>query len=140
MRSEGRSWIRTVRPAESRGWVTSALQRRHLTALACGLWLFGFDLVPLAHMLFHDALDHHEHGHHHHESPDHDDEPPTPSEHGEGSVAHRDLAAKVPPPAVPPVREALQRLSFPPEANHEDGPSVARMDRKRARAPPGETA
>lgn len=120
--------------------MTLASQRRHLTALACGLWLFGFDLVPVAHMLFHEALDHHHHGHHHDDPPESGEQSSTPSEHGKGSVAHRDLAANVPLPAIPPVGEAPELLSFPAHSSPDDEPSIRRPGSTRARAPPGESA
>lgn len=118
--------------------------RKELTALACGLWLFGFDVVPLAHMLFHEALEAHHHGHHHGHHQDERPEPAdgssSPSEHGEGSVAHRDLAANVPLPAIPPVREPQELLSFPPESDHDDEPAVRRPGTSWARGPPAEAA
>jgi hypothetical protein len=111
--------------------------------LAGALWMLGFDVVPLAHMVFHDALEEHHHGHHHHSSGHHaDDEPsesPTPAEHGDGSVAHRDLAANVPVPGVPPVLEALLAPPCEVVPTHEEAPADRTPRSLRARAPPTPT-
>ena len=111
-----------------------------LAVFASAFWLLGFDVVPLAHMLLHDVLEEHHHGHDHGHAHADDPEDPPPAEHGEGSVAHRDLAAHVPLPAVPAVREALltrfRVSSFPyPELTSDRQPRTSR-----ARAPPSVTA
>lgn len=121
--------------------------RREATfaAIACALWTVGFDVVPLAHMVFHDALEKHHHGHHHeaagdpHAEDDHD-EAPTPLEHGEGSVAHKDLAAQTPLPAVPTVREALLAHPVPTPAVREERAADRSPQTTRARAPPTRNA
>ena len=120
-------------------------RRAHLAALAGALWLLAFDVVPMAHVVFHDALGAHDHTHEHHShahEPSLDDEEnkPSPSEHGEGSAAHRDLAAQVPPASIPRVLEALLTpgsRSLPPYAEEAaDG----RPRTTRARAPPSRIA
>ena len=104
------------------------------------LWLLGFDVVPLAHMVLHEALEkhHHHHGDHHEVAHQHghDEEAPSPAEHGEGSVAHRDLAANVPLPAIPEVLEALLAWHAPPAASHDERPSNRQPRTNRARGPP----
>lgn len=124
-------------------------RRATFAGLACALWMLGFDVAPMAHMLFHDALDeHHHHGHHHAPTQDHQadgrgdapDGAPTPAEHGEGSVAHRDLAAEVPLPAVPRVLEALLTSAPPEVAAHEERPGDRTPQTTRARAPPTKRA
>ena len=108
--------------------------RAHWALLACALWLLGFDIVPLAHLVLHDALEEHHHEHAH--PRDHEEKDRSPAEHGEGSVAHRDLAANAPAPGVPEVLEALlawaaPSLSFPDERPTDQQPRTIR-----ARAPP----
>lgn len=114
--------------------------RATLAVLASAFWLLAFDVVPLAHMLFHDALAAHHHGHEHaHAHADGTEEPP-PAEHGEGSVAHRDLAANVPLPTVPAVLEALL-ARFGVSSFRYDELTADRQPRtSRARAPPNLTA
>lgn len=106
------------------------------TTVGCVLWLVGFDVVPLAHIVFHEALEehHHEHdqGSHHH-----GDEAPVPAEHGEGSVAHRDSAAHVLPPGVPNVLEALFAWSAVAVPAPDERPGDPQPRATRARAPPG---
>ena len=86
---------------------------RELPALGLvGLWLFGAVLAPLVHIAMHGSLAPHSHGtsleagschdgHCHdedaHEATRSDDDP---SEHGRGSLAHGDLAALFPAPAL----------------------------------------
>ena len=117
-------------------------RRAWWAALACALWLLGFDVVPLAHMVFHGALEEHHHGHadDHAHPHDHDEENPSPSEHGEGSVAHRDLAANVPAPGVPDVLEALLSWAAPPIPSHDERPTDRQPQTTRARAPPSAAA
>lgn len=129
--------------------------------MACAFWVLGFDVVPLAHMAFHDALDDHHHGvpsqqahahdHDHHSADEHapfgeprsshpaGDES-TPPEHGDGSVAHRDLAAHVAFPAIPTVQEALLAWSTARVDLQDKRPTSRRPQRTRARAPPCVTA
>lgn len=117
-------------------------RKAHWAAVACALWLLGFDVVPLAHMVFHEALEQHEHGHHidrahhHHEG----DEQPSPAEHGQGSVAHHDLAANVPLPAVPEVLEALFAWDVARLVPHDERPADRQPRTIRARAPPRSAA
>ncbi|MBT8469236.1 MAG: hypothetical protein KJN97_10855 [Deltaproteobacteria bacterium] len=112
--------------------------RARWAVLACALWLLGFDVVPLAHLVLHDALEDHHHGHpHEHANPhDHDEKDRSPAEHGEGSVAHRDLAANAPPPGVPEVLEALLAWSPPVLHSRDERPTVRQPGTIRARAPP----
>lgn len=117
-------------------------RKANLAALTCALWLLGFDVVPLAHMVFHEALEEHEHGYHidrarhHHEG----DEQPSPAEHGQGSIAHRDLAANVPLPGVPEVLEALLAGNVARLVPHDEGPADRQPRTARARAPPNAAA
>ncbi|MGB5810335.1 MAG: hypothetical protein WBG86_07390, partial [Polyangiales bacterium] len=87
--------------------------------VAVAMWLFGFEVLPLAHVMFHDTLGEHAHGGHAHDGNDHEeahhhahheDDRPRPAKpepkHGEGSVAHHDLAAQPAQLALPPVPEA----------------------------------
>lgn len=106
--------------------------------LACALWLLGFDVVPLTHLVFHDALGAHHHGHpdEHAHPHDHEEENRSQSEHGEGSIAHRDLAANVPLPAIPEVLEALLAWAAPPLSLHDERPTDRQPNTIRARAPP----
>jgi hypothetical protein len=112
-------------------------RRGHWAAAAGLLWMLGFDAVPLAHMVFHEALGEHHHGHHEPAHPhEHEGDAPAPSEHGEGSVAHRDLAANVPAPSVPEVLEALLASSEPSIPLHDERPTNRQPQTTRARAPP----
>jgi hypothetical protein len=115
-------------------------RKAHWAALACTLWLLGFDVVPLAHLVFHEALEDHHHGHDHHHPLDDDSKAPSPLEHGEGSVAHRDLAANVPLPQVPRILEALLTCDAPKIVSHDERPTERRPRTTRARAPPRVTA
>jgi hypothetical protein len=108
-------------------------------AVAALLWLFGFDVAPMAHMVLHEALGEHEHGHRHDQ--DHGHEHGQQNEngngnHGEGSIAHRDLAAQVPLPSVPEVLEALLSSEVPSPPSHDEPPADRRPRTSRARAPP----
>ena len=114
-------------------------RRGQWAALAGVLWLLGFDVVPLVHMVLHEALEEHHHGHSHahaDEHEDHGDGVPTPSEHGEGSVAHRDLAANVPLPGVAAVLEALLACAPPKPSSHDEELAHRQPRTSRARAPP----
>jgi len=125
------------------GSKTNSMRTRggHWAALCGVLWLLGFDVVPLAHMVLHEALEEHHHRHAHaHPHDDQGDEEPRPSEHGEGSVAHRDLAANVPVPGVPAVLEALLAVSPPEPFSHDEQPADRQPRTSRARAPPLTTA
>jgi len=102
--------------------------------LACALWLLGFDVAPLAHQVFHEALEEHHHGHAH--PHDHEEKDRSPAEHGEGSIAHRDLAATPPAPGVPEVLEALLAWSAAPLSLHDERPTDRQPRTTRARAPP----
>lgn len=115
-------------------------RRSHWAALACALWVLGFDVVPLGHIVFHEALEDHHHGHDHHHAHQDDGDQPLPAEHGEGSVAHRDLAANVPLPQVPEILEALLTWDAPEIASHDEQPAERRPRTTRARAPPTVTA
>jgi hypothetical protein len=131
--------MRGLRNEAKASRTTSRTQVR-LAVLAGAFWLLGFDVFPLAHMLLHDVLEQHHHGHEHGHAHADDAEEPPPAEHGEGSVAHRDLAANVPLPTVPAVREALLTRfgvsSFPyAELAADRQPRTSR-----ARAPPSVTA
>lgn len=147
---------------------------RVFALVALSLWLVGFDLLPMAHLVFHDAVGDHQHGPRHshahdahahrvvdhdghdhhphshqagmrrphsdaHESQSADRSPSSPSqdsEHGEGSVAHRDLAAQVAPvlvPTVPETRFAYEALCA---SSFDDDPSRVSETATRARAPP----
>lgn len=117
-----------------------ARRKASLAALACAFWLLGFDVVPLAHMLLHDALEEHHHGHEHGHTHADDARNPPPAEHGEGSVAHRDLAANVPLPTVPAVLEALLARFGPPSFRYDELASDPQPRTSRARAPPGVAA
>jgi hypothetical protein len=110
-------------------------RRAHLAVLAGVLWLLAFDVVPMAHVVFHEALDAHEHGHSHGHSPD-EEEPQSPSEHGEGSVAHRDLAAQAPPVSIPRVLEALLAFGSQTLPTYDEVAADGRPRTTRARAPP----
>ena len=124
-------WARGKQVSVSRG-------RAHWALLACALWLLGFDIVPLAHLVFHDALEEHHHGHHHEQAHprDHEEKDRSPAEHGEGSVAHRDLAANAPAPGVPEVLEALLAWAAPPLSFQDERPTDRQPRTIRARAPP----
>ena len=108
--------------------------RAHWALLACALWLLGFDIVPLAHLVLHDALEEHHHEHAH--PRDHEEKDRSPAEHGEGSVAHRDLAANAPAPGVPEVLEALLAWAAPPLSFPDERPTDQQPRTIRARAPP----
>ena len=114
----------------------------HRAALAGLLWLLGFDVVPLAHMVFHEALEEHDHGGHHEraQSHDHEEDAPSPSEHGDGSVAHHDLAANATALGVPEVLEALLAWTAPPIPSHDERPADRQPRTTRARAPPNVAA
>ena len=117
--------------------------RGRWAALAGVLWLLSFDVVPMAHMLFHEALEEHHHGHHHEHAAAHEheeEEAPSPAEHGEGSAAHRDLAANVPAPTVPEVLEAPYAWTAPADPPHDEPPSDRQPRTIRARAPPTRAA
>jgi hypothetical protein len=101
-------------------------------------WTLGFELGPLAHLALHGVLAPHSHSHASGERhADHDDDTRAPSDepHGEGSLAHRDVAALVPLPAIAallgaPIAEVLDRQGSA-------DPCIARaVSRARARAPP----
>ena len=111
-------------------------RKAHWAVLASAFWLLGFDIVPLAHMVFHQALEEHHHGDHPDQAHDQGDDAPSPAEHGEGSVAHRDLAANVPLPAVPEVLEALLIRDAPAIFPHDELLTDRRPRTTRARAPP----
>jgi hypothetical protein len=119
------------------------------------LWFVGFELLPVVHLAFHGAFGEHRHGvsHDHHAAEDHahdhgdadhgaevehnpSDRHEAPSEHGKGSLAHRDLAAEVPVPTIPIVPEALLARAVTFERRPDSLPSARRPDTKRARAPP----
>jgi len=106
--------------------------------LACGLWLLGFDVVPLAHIVFHESLEHHEHGHPHAQNHDHEGQDETPADHGDGSVAHRDLAAQVPSASIPVVREALLAWGLLPIRVHDQPPADRQPRTTKARGPPAQ--
>lgn len=113
----------------------------------------GFEVLPLTHVAFHDAFGAHRHGAHdgnargredrhheahHHEAHHHDgDDPPDrQGEHGQGSLAHHDLAAppaQITLPAIPEARVAGPQLRL---VVFEDDPSRMRSTLTRARAPP----
>lgn len=119
-------------------------RKRRWAVIAGVFWLLGFDIAPLAHMVLHGALERHHHGHqrehaHAHEHEQEKNAPP-PAEHGEGSVAHRDLAANAPAPAVPEVLEALLGWTAPPIPSCDGRPSDRHPRTTRARAPPNVAA
>ena len=123
--------------------MSSMGRKAAFAGLACALWMVGFDVAPLAHMLLHETLDAHHHGHHHaatghHHEPDEEDAPRDP-QHGEGSVAHKDLAAQTPAPAVPEVLEALLTHAPTELWVPSDRPEDRRPHTTRARAPPTRT-
>lgn len=114
-------------------------RRGQWAALAGVLWLLGFDVIPLAHIVLHEALEEHHHGHAHAHADDRNGQGggvPSPSEHGDGSVAHRDLAANVPLPGVPAVLEAQVACSHPDPVTHDEQLADRRPRSSRARAPP----
>ena len=67
---------------------------------------------------------------------DHEEKDRSPAEHGEGSVAHRDLAANAPAPGVPEVLEALLAWAAPPLSFPDERPTDRQPRTIRARAPP----
>src|SRR5690606_29031303 len=82
---------------------------REIPALiALAVWAGGFEVAPFLHAIDHAELGANEHGPaaHCHGGACHDhggdEEAPDP-EHGEGSLAHRGLAAHTAPPALPPI-------------------------------------
>ena len=119
------------------------------------LWIAGFDVLPLAHIAFHEAFGEHQHGAHqahdrasglsdhaphdhgdrHAETDDPESDLPDP-DHGRGSLAHRDLAAQAAQACIPPVREARVAYLAPRVSALEDDPSRVRCTASRARAPP----
>lgn len=108
--------------------------------IACLIWAGGFELAPALHALEHAALTpHHHHEHHAHGGERHaHDGDDSPDEHGEGSLAHRGLAAQTPPPALPPIEPPLIGVvRFERDASSE-APWRA-LGRPRARAPPART-
>lgn len=126
-----------------RGTVLRGWTKQHSAYVACALWLLGFDVVPLGHMVFHELLDEHDHGHHHESHHGLEDDPDegeqAPSEHGDGSVAHRDLAAQVPLPSMPIVQEALLNWSARAPGAHDERPTDRRPRTPTARGPPAQT-
>ncbi|MEM8605814.1 MAG: hypothetical protein AAGF92_01815 [Myxococcota bacterium] len=107
---------------------------RWAALFACLVWFGGVEVFPAIHVAFHGAFGEHHHGpraHHQDASPReraheydkhdghphddvvdvHEDRGPNehPSDHGEGSLAHHDLAIEHSYPDVPPVPEALLR-------------------------------
>ena len=140
-------------------------RKGYAAGVAALLWLFGFDVAPMAHMVLHDALEAHEHGHRHRHVQDHGHEhrhvqdhghehgdgsghaseqrhenENGKGDHGEGSVAHRDLAAQVPLPSLPEVLEALLSSEASPLPSHDEQPADRRPRTSRARAPPSVAA
>lgn len=115
-------------------------RRASLATLAGALWLLAFDVMPMAHVVFHEALAEHEHGHRHaqhsHEHSPDEEERQAPSEHGEGSVAHRDLAAQAPPVSIPRVLEALLAPENHTPTSYDEAAADGRPRTTRARAPP----
>lgn len=102
--------------------------------IACLIWAGGFELAPALHALEHAELaphEHHAHGH------DHDGDE-APDQHGEGSLAHRDFAARTPPPALPPIDPPLIGVVRFERAAISDAPWRT-LGRPRARAPPART-
>lgn len=119
------------------------------------LWIAGFDVLPLAHIVFHEAFGEHRHGarqahdrasghsdHAHHDHGDRHVETADPEsdlpdrDHGRGSLAHRDLAAQATQACLPPVPEARVAYLAPRVSALEDDPSRVRRTATRARAPP----
>lgn len=62
----------------------------------------------------------------------------SPLDHGEGSLAHRDLAALLPLPGLPPVPEA-PFMGWLPATTHRELAGTPRPTATRARAPPAHT-
>ena len=128
-----------------RGTVSIGWTKHHWVYVACGLWLLGFDLLPLGHMVFHESLDEHHHGHHHESHHGHGHEgdanegEEAPSEHGDGSVAHRDLAAQIPLPSIPIVQEALFTWRALAPRAQDAAPADRQPRTKHARGPPAQT-
>ncbi len=105
--------------------------------LACLIWAGGFELVPAIHLIQHAELAPHHHGEHSHggEPHTHEHEHEAPDEHGDGSLAHRGLAALSPPPALPPIERPFLGIARFDRAAPEQAP-WREPSRPRARAPP----
>lgn len=110
---------------------------RALPALVlCSLWVLGFEAAPLVHQLDHDRAHDGAHDHAHDRTHDHAHEGDAPAApHGEHSLQHRDLAAQVPLPALPPIAPASrERLGAPERAA--ERMALACAHTPRARGPP----
>lgn len=104
--------------------------------LALVVWAGGFEIAPFLHAVDHDHIAPHSHSHgagaHEHEG---EDDVPDP-EHGQGSLAHRGLAAHTAPPALPPIDPpSIGTVRFERELEV-TAPSIE-GEPPRARAPPG---
>lgn len=130
-----------TRAEPARAWRPRGTGREIPALLACLVWAGGFEIAPLLHALDHGEQAPHTHGWHPHDADDHHhDEPmgegaPDP-EHGEGSLAHRDLAAHTAPPALPPLR-ALWLGDVDTRQERPTRLDAPARERPRARAPPG---
>ena len=100
-------------------------------------WTLGFELGPLAHLALHGILAPHSHSHADGERhADHDDaRTPEDEPHGEGSLAHRDVAALVPLPVITAVLGAAVAEVLDRQGSA-DPCALRAVSRARARAPP----
>lgn len=121
--------------------------RRLEAALALLVWALGGELMPLAHVALHAALPGHDHGarvHDHGEGPHRHEgpgaaaaerDPASPEDaHGDGSFAHRDLAAAPSALALPAIAPA--RLGAPLSRREPARPAERSALRASARGPP----
>lgn len=123
---------------------------------ACALWALGFNVLPTLHVAFHHLLGPHHHGHHHgevHNEPrggfeaeshphqsrtegsGHHDSEHDPN-HGQGSVAHGDIAVVEAPVSIPLVSVARVARATTDERRVSQPPRETPFHVVRARAPP----
>lgn len=108
-------------------------RRRSIAALACLLWVLGFEAAPNLHIGFHNLLPHHHHGS---EADDrdngHDNDQPG---HGDNSIEHRGLATLQAP--ATPIVVAISSIEFVRERPPLDALPQSRQPRSvRVRGPP----
>ncbi len=88
------------------GHTTRRGNGREIPALiALAVWCGGFEVAPFLHVVDHDRIGAHEHADHCHGGAchEHDGDGAPDPEHGDGSLAHRGLAASTAPPALPAI-------------------------------------